>query len=70
MNVLFSILNMFLFLVRVFFSLGLRFFDDGRGRTPIKYELVDESKSNMDLIYTLKCKKCWYLKEFLDAVNQ
>ena len=54
----YSLFSMFLFLVRVFFSLGLRFFDDGRGRTPIKYELVDESKSNMDLIYTLKCKKC------------
>ena len=70
MNVLFSILNMLLFLVRVFFSLGLRFFDNGIGRTSIKYELVDESKSNMDLTYTLKCKKCWYLKEFLDGVNQ
>ena len=47
----YSLFSMFLFLVRVFFSLGLRFFDDGRGRTPIKYELFDESKSNMDLIY-------------------
>ena len=51
---LFSICFYFWFVS--FFLLDYGFFDDGRGKTPIKYELVDESKSNMDLIYTLKCK--------------